>query len=282
MSEAAADKPPLPLDEVAAAGLALAAEPDLAGMGRRLRERLESWAAPSLVLCIERDAGADGGWRTVPELSSGTPSAGVERTLARMIEEAPAGTLARPTLLRTEVTAANVRPRDNVIVPWSWSGASGYLVLRGVPRPAPANLAEAVALVCLPVWPLLHAAPAAVAGAACGSRRGRREPAGARSAEQEARGAAEGPRRRGRRARSRGERGGGAARPRGGAGAPDRARRSGAPRAGREPRGGRAQRRRPARQAPRRSWRARAASRPARSARRWKGSATRRARSAAR
>jgi hypothetical protein len=160
MSEAAADKPPLPLDEVAAAGLALAAEPDLAGVGRRLRERLESWAAPSLVLCIERDAGSDGGWRTVPELSSGTASAGVERTLARMIEEAPAGTLARPTLLRTEVTAANVRPRDNVIVPWSWSGSSGYLVLRGVPRPVPANLAEAVALACLPVWPLLRAAAA--------------------------------------------------------------------------------------------------------------------------
>lgn len=170
MGDEAVDKPPLSMDEVAAAGLALAAAADLAGMGRLLHQRLEAWAAPSLVLCIERDAGADGGWRTVPELTAGTLSAGVERSLARMIEEAPAGTLARPTLLRTEVTAANVRPRDNVIVPWAWSGALGYLVLRGVPRPAPANLAEAVALMCLPLWPRLHPAQAASPLASAPSR----------------------------------------------------------------------------------------------------------------
>jgi hypothetical protein len=163
MGAEVADKPPLPVDEVAAAGLALASEPDLARMGRRLHERLESWAAPSLVLCIEKDSGAEGGWRTVPELTAGPLSAGLERSLARLIEEAPSGALARPTLMRTEVTAANVRPRDNVIVPWTSSGASGYLVLRGVPRPVPANLAEAVALLCLPLWPLLHPARPAAA-----------------------------------------------------------------------------------------------------------------------
>lgn len=181
MADETLDKPPLPMGEVAEAALALASERDLAAMGRRLRERLEAWAAPSLVLCIERDAGAEGGWRTVPELSAGTRSPGVERSLARMIEEAPAGALARPTLVRTEVTSANVRPRDNVIVPWARGDASGFLVLRGVPRPAPANLAEAVALVCLPFWPLLH--PEASIGAPAA---GPSEPVEARRSELEA------------------------------------------------------------------------------------------------
>jgi len=165
MPPEAADKPPLSFDEVAAAGLALAAERELPAVGRRLREIVESWASPSLVLCIKKDAAA-GGWRTIPELSWGAASPAVE-SLARMIEEAPPGSLARPTLLRTEVSAANVRPRDNVVVPWSWGEAAGFLVLRGIPRPAPGNIAQAVALVCLPIWPRLHGTPAgAVARAA--------------------------------------------------------------------------------------------------------------------
>jgi hypothetical protein len=160
MSEEAAVKPLLSLEEVAAASLTLAAERRLPGMARRLREAVEAWTAPSLVLCIEKDPAVEGGWRTIAELSWGALSPGTERYLARMIEEAP-GSFARPTLVRTEVSAANVRPRDNVVIPW-WSGESvGYLVLRGIPRPAPANLAEAVALVCLPLWPLLGAAPPA-------------------------------------------------------------------------------------------------------------------------
>lgn len=157
MPTEAGDKPPLSFDEVASAGLSLAAQRDLAAMGARLREIVESWAQPSLVLCIEKDAAA-GGWRTIPELTSGAASPGVE-SLARMIEDAPAGSLAHPALLRTEVSAANVRPRDNVIVPWSLGDASGFLVLRGIPRPAPGNIAQAVALVCLPIWPMLHGAP---------------------------------------------------------------------------------------------------------------------------
>jgi predicted nucleic acid-binding Zn-ribbon protein len=160
MPEEAVAKP-LSLEEVATVALALAAERDLAAITRRLREAVESWTAPSLVLCIEKDGDIPGGWRTIAELSWGALSAGTERSLARMIEEAP-GSFSRPTLVRTEVSAANVRPRDNAVIPW-WSGESaGYLVLRGIPRPAPANLAEAVALVCLPLWPLLRRAPAVV------------------------------------------------------------------------------------------------------------------------
>jgi hypothetical protein len=162
MGNDAADKPPLSTETLAAAGLALASERDLAGVGRRLRELLEAWASPSLVLCIEKDPGSPGGWRTVAELTAGTLSPGVERSLASMIEQAAPGSLTGPTLLRTEVTAPNVRPRDNVVVPWSSESASGYLVLRGVPRPAPANLAEAVALVCLPIWARLRPAAAPV------------------------------------------------------------------------------------------------------------------------
>lgn len=163
MSDEAAAKPPLSVEEVASLGLSLAGEQSFAAMAQRLREAIESWAAPSLVLCIEKDAGADGGWRTVPALSWGALSPGSQRSLARMIEEAPPGSFARPTLLRTEVSATNVRPRDNAVIPWSSGPAAGYLVLRGIPRPAPPNLAESVALACLPLWPLLRAAPAAPA-----------------------------------------------------------------------------------------------------------------------
>jgi predicted nucleic acid-binding Zn-ribbon protein len=161
VSEEGVSRPPLSLEDVSGVALALAAERDLPAMARRLREAIESWTAPSLVLCIEKDGAAPGGWRTIPELSWGALSPGTERSLARMIEEAP-GSFSRPTLVRTEVSAANVRPRDNAVIPW-WSGeSSGYLVLRGIPRPAPPNLAESVALVCLPLWPLLHRAPPAV------------------------------------------------------------------------------------------------------------------------
>jgi hypothetical protein len=158
MPDEAPARPPLSLEEVSTLGLSLAGERSLAAMVERVRGAIESWAAPSLVLCLERDAGSEGGWRSVPALSWGALAPGSERSLARMIEDAPAGSFARPTLLRTEVSATNVRPRDNAVIPWSSGEAGGYLVLRGIPRPAPSNLAESIALACLPIWALLRPA----------------------------------------------------------------------------------------------------------------------------
>ena len=51
--------------------------------------------------------------------------------------------------------------RGNCLVPWSCEGESGVLVLRGVADPAPPNLADAIALLSVPVWPRLLGGPAA-------------------------------------------------------------------------------------------------------------------------
>jgi hypothetical protein len=50
--------------------------------------------------------------------------------------------------------------RANCLVPWSWEGESGVLVLRGVSGAGPANLADAIALLSAPAWPRVLGGPA--------------------------------------------------------------------------------------------------------------------------
>jgi hypothetical protein len=149
-------KPPIPLEEIRATALTVAGERDLASMSRRLGQVIHGWAAPSLVVCLRRDAGAEGGWRIIPELTSGQVSAGFERTFARQVDEAPAGALAQPLVVRPteDLAAAGVKLRDNWIIPWSWGAAGGFIFLKGIARPYPPNLGDAVALASQPLWPL--------------------------------------------------------------------------------------------------------------------------------
>lgn len=147
--------PPIPFDEVSASALALAAAPDLPAMASRFLSKLQSWATPNLVVCVVKDAAADAGWRTIPELTSGAIPAGAERSLAKLLEESPPESLTRPLRVRPADDVPGFKVRDTWIVPWSYASASGFLVLRGIPRPHASNLGEAVALLSQPLWPRL-------------------------------------------------------------------------------------------------------------------------------
>jgi uncharacterized coiled-coil DUF342 family protein len=125
----------------------------------RFLEVVRTWAAPSAVLAAVRDPRSDSGWRLLPAVSVGSVPLGIERSLAGIVQDAPECTT-RPTVLRPREDVAGVKPRDNWIVPWWFEGESGLLLLRGVPRPCPANLGEALALVSAPLWPRLLGGPA--------------------------------------------------------------------------------------------------------------------------
>ena len=160
MSEATpAAVPDLALDAVAQASAELAAQPDLGGTVARFLDLVRSWAAPSAVVAVVRDPDAESGWRLLPALCAGSVPVGTDRAVARLVTETP-DCLVRPAVVRGE-EVAGVRVRDNVTVPWRWEGASGLLLLRGVPRPFPANLGAALSLVAAPVWPWLLGSPAA-------------------------------------------------------------------------------------------------------------------------
>ena len=146
--------PAVPWDQVAAAASALAAQARLADMAARFLALVESWGAPTAVLCAYRDPSAPEGVRMVPELTSGAVTASAERALAKLFTEYPADALTRPTLLGATEEAAGIKVRDTLVVPWSHEGrTSGFLVLRGLPRPHPGNLGDAVALLAQPLWP---------------------------------------------------------------------------------------------------------------------------------
>ena len=151
---------PLSLEEVAEAVLELAQERSLEGFVTRFLEQVRAWAAPSGVLAAARDSAADSGWRLLPALSTGSGPLGAERLIRQFLDELPEG-LARPSLVRPAQATAGVRMRGNCLVPWSCEGESGVLVLRGVGDPAPPNLADAIALLSVPVWPRLLGGPAA-------------------------------------------------------------------------------------------------------------------------
>jgi hypothetical protein len=122
-------------------------------MAARFLALVDSWASPSAVLCARRDPGSETGARMIPELTSGAVTAAAERALAKLFTDYPPGTLTRPTLVRpTEETSA-FKVRDTLVVPWAHGPAlEGFLVLRGLPRPEPPNLGDAVALLAEPLW----------------------------------------------------------------------------------------------------------------------------------
>jgi len=153
------DSPPLGLDAVARVAAELAAQADLAGALSAFLDLVRSWAAPSAVVAVARDPDAEAGWRLLPALCAGSVPVGTDRAVARLVAETP-GCLVRPMVVRGE-EIPGVKVRDNVTVPWSSEGASGLLLLRGVPRPFPANLGDALSLAASPVWPRLLGSPAA-------------------------------------------------------------------------------------------------------------------------
>jgi hypothetical protein len=154
-----AHEAPVRLEDVARAALALAAEPDLDVVVGQFLAHLRSWAAPSAILAAVRAPDTESGWRLLPALSAGSGPLGAERTLPQLVQEAPE-VVERPSFVKPREEVPGVRPRDNCVVPWWHEGRSGLLVLRGVPRPCPPNLPEAVALLSGPLWPRLVGGPA--------------------------------------------------------------------------------------------------------------------------
>jgi hypothetical protein len=151
------ETPDVPLETVARQAAEIATEADLAGVLSKFLELVKGWAAPSAVVAVVRDTEAESGWRLLPALCSGSVPVGIDRSVARLVAETP-DCLVRPGIFRGE-EIAGVRVRDNVTVPWSAEGATGLLLLRGVPRPFPANLGAALSLAALPVWPRLLGGP---------------------------------------------------------------------------------------------------------------------------
>jgi hypothetical protein len=160
VTENAADTCPLlPLEEVAQAVRELGKERTLEGFAARFFDHVRRWAAPSAVLAAARDPVAEGGWRLLPALCTGSGPLGAERAVRQLIEELPEDlTTARLVRPGREIPGAKMRP--NCLVPWAWEGESGVLVLRGVSGAGPANLAEAIGLLSAPAWPRLLGGPA--------------------------------------------------------------------------------------------------------------------------
>jgi len=153
-------KAPLALQDVARATQELSAKHELSGFLSGFLDLVRAWAAPSAVLAAVREPQTEGGWRVLPALSFGSVPLGAERSLARIVEESPE-CLARPTVVQPGEEIPGVKVRDNWVVPWWCEGECGLLVLRGVPRPYPANLGDALVLVSAAVWPRLLGGPAA-------------------------------------------------------------------------------------------------------------------------
>ncbi len=153
------EKPRIALEDVAPVVMELAAERELPALTTRFLELVRAWAAPSAVVAAVRDGQSESGWRLIPALVQGSVPVGVEKSLAALVQQAPE-CLARPTLLRPKDEVPGVKPRDNCVVPWWSEGESGLLLLRGVPRPYPKNLGDALALASAPLWPRLLGSPA--------------------------------------------------------------------------------------------------------------------------
>jgi hypothetical protein len=170
-------KPPLSIQEVAAAVRAIDAEEGLKAMATRVLSYIQAWASPTLVFCVARDPVAEAGWRVVPELGLGQTPPGFERFMAKLIEEAPAGTLTQPTPVRLAAEdVPGLRIRDSWILPWRHGAALGYLLIRGIARPYPPNLGDAIALAAEPVWAAVAATGFGVSPAVpAGERLGRLE-----------------------------------------------------------------------------------------------------------
>ena len=152
-SDEPAGRKAIHLDDVSAEMRAIAAEASQAEMARRFLAVLDTWAAPSAVLCLCKDATAESGWRIVSELTQGAVTPAFERSIVKLVEDSPPGSLTRPVSVRPrDEVSGTLKVRDNWLVPWALGETYGYLFLRGVAQSAP-NLGEAVSLVAQPLWP---------------------------------------------------------------------------------------------------------------------------------
>jgi hypothetical protein len=149
----------LEVDRIAHAAERLAQAPEPSELVAGLLQLVREWAAPSAAFAAVRDATADGGWRLLPSVLVGSVPVGIERSLEKLAADDPA-LLARPGIVQRGEEIPGVRVRDNWAVPFWHAGESGALFLRGVPRPAPENLGEALALATAPAWPRLLGSPA--------------------------------------------------------------------------------------------------------------------------
>jgi hypothetical protein len=149
----------LEVDRIAHAAERLAQAPGPSDLVAGLLQLVREWAAPSAAFAAVRDATVDGGWRLLPSVLVGSVPVGIERSLEKLAADDPA-LLARPGIVQRGEEIPGVRVRDNWAVPFWHGGESGALFLRGVPRPAPENLGEALALATAPAWPRLLGSPA--------------------------------------------------------------------------------------------------------------------------
>jgi hypothetical protein len=174
MSDSTDVKPALGLEEVAVAAAEIGREAAADAATSRFASAVRRWAEPALTVGIERDAKGEGGWRVVPELTSGNAPPGAERSFGRMIEDGPASAYAKPTLVRPgEGAAMPAKARGSWIVPWSCGESSGFLLLQDVGDPHPPNLGDAVGVLLQPLLPILRKARGP-ADAAAGEDRLRR------------------------------------------------------------------------------------------------------------
>jgi len=166
-SEDQADKTSVSVEEIAAEARPLAAESDFGKMARRFLSTLHSWAAPSAVLCLCKDASAEAGWRSVSELTQGPVSQAFERSIVKLIEDSAPGSLAQPVPVRPrdDVPGSGVKVRDNWLVPWTHGEVYGYLFIRGIAHTIP-SFGAAVALLAQPLWSRLPGAASAPHAAA--------------------------------------------------------------------------------------------------------------------
>jgi hypothetical protein len=158
-SEDQADKTSVSVEEIAAEARPLAAESDFGKMACRFLSTLHSWAAPSAVLCLCKDASAEAGWRSVSELAQGPASPAFERSIVKLIEDSAPGSLSQPVPVRPrdDVPGSGVKVRDNWLVPWTHGEAYGYLFIRGIAHTIP-SFGAAVALLAQPLWSRLPGA----------------------------------------------------------------------------------------------------------------------------
>jgi len=156
MGDSETETTEIPWEQIAGGATALAAQSRLSEIAARFLALVESWAAPSAVLCGYRETAAPENVKMVPELTSGTMNPAAERAFAKLFTDYPPGSLTRPTLIRPNEEAAGIKVRDTLVLPWSHGDlVSGFLVLRGLARPQPSNLPAAVALLAQPLWPHL-------------------------------------------------------------------------------------------------------------------------------
>ncbi len=160
MESSRTEQPPaISAEQISTTAERIAREPELPGKAGLVLEAVREWASPSLVAGLRRDQSVPSGWLAVPELTSGELPPGFGDSFAKLLAGLPAKSLERPKLIQPAQAfgGVKVKPRDSWLLPWSAGRVSGFLVVRGIPRPYSANLPDAIAQLCEPIWPLVAA-----------------------------------------------------------------------------------------------------------------------------